>query len=401
MELLLGSAVLISLLALTVGSYARTRDALHPAPLNAGLWLVVMASYLLLPHNLQPLAGPALIFVLLAVAAFTFGGVAASHRATASGRPRRYEATWWRHALLLASLGGLPLFLLKAEALANSAPYTESSFINLRIALTGALDEMQTFGILGYLVPVSFTSTLVELAASRRRLFEWQGWLGFAASIAYALLSTGRTFIFLLVTALAMVAFLQKRARPAQIGMATLALFAAGFFGLGMLANKIGVDTPNIDSLAALDAVALYLLGGVAALDVSLLRDAPLDWGLNAFRTPLAVLQALGADVQVLPLVKEYVYVPLPTNVYTAVQPYAADFGAAGVLGFFGLFGGFQAGLHLRAREPGADPRVVIAAGLAAYPLLMQFFQDQYLSLLSTWITFALLVWPAFRPVRE
>lgn len=398
MDAALQYLMVFAMLAMGLAGIALSRDPLHPASLNAVVWTIVCAAYLLLPHGLRTLTEQTLTLVLISVAGFALGTTGAPRPVATEGR--RFEPTFWRHVLFLTAAAGMLPFLLRAQALAASAPYTESDYINLRIALIGALDDVQTFGLLGYLIPVSFASTLVELAASKRWLRSWRGWTSLSMSLVYAVLSSGRTYILLLVTALAFVAILQRRARPMQIAATALGLFAVAFFGLGMLANKIGEDTPNTEALAALDSLALYLLGGVAAMDVHLARSPSLEWGLNVFRTPLAVLQALGFNVPVTQLVKEYVYVPLPTNVYTVLLPYHADFGWPGVLLFSTLFGWLHGSLYQAARAITADPRAVIFAGLAVYPLLMQFFQDQYLSLLSTWVTFFLLVAPAFRRVR-
>ncbi|MBA4344760.1 MAG: hypothetical protein C0423_21675 [Methylibium sp.] len=391
--------LLATMAAIGLTSAVFTRDRLHPAPMHAVVWTVVCATYLLFPHRLRPLSPEVFMLIVLAVSSFSLAAVIhpAEPMTGVSTSPRRYRVTIWRELLFAVALLGFGPFLLKAQALAQSAPYTESDFINLRIALTGARDDAQTFGLLGYLIPVSFASTFVELASSKKRIFAWRGWISLLLSVVYALLSTGRTYFFLLVTALAFIALLQRRARLAQIAGTALLLFSLAFFGLGMLANKIGADTPNIDALSATDALMLYLLGGIAAFDLTLAAPPSLQWGLNAMRTPLAVLQALGADVTVVPLIKEYVNVPLPTNVYTALQPYHEDFGWLGIVGFYALCGQLHGRLYRAARRPDADPRLIIYASMAMYPLLLQFFQDQYLSLLSTWVTFALLIAPAFR----
>jgi oligosaccharide repeat unit polymerase len=375
------------------------RDRLHPAALHAGTWLVVCSIYLFTPHSMRQLSIDSLLCVLLAVISFSSSALLTSRLApgVAQAPQAAFALTPWREMLFIVPALGMPLFLLKAQALAQSTPYTESDFINLRIALTGVWEETQTYGVLGYLIPIAFASVFVELAASKGRRLNWRGWVSLILSCIYAVLSTGRTYLFLLVTTMAFIVLLQRRARLGQVALLALSLFSATFFGLGMLANKIGADTPNPDALEAFDALALYLLGGVAAFDVWLDMPNRLEWGLNALRTPLAVAQALGADVTVLPLVKEYVYIPLPTNVYTALQPYYSDFAWPGLLVFFAMFGSLHGWLYKRARQPGADPRNVIFASLAMYPLLLQFFQDQYLSLLSTWVTFCLLVIPAFR----
>lgn len=399
MDSLFHMLMLASLLLLILGSARLLGEWLHPAPAVATLWLVVLGSYLLLPHRLRPIASSTQLVVVMAVAAFAVGAMIASLQqrlVPAPARTVRWDSTWLRPLLFWVALLGMPLFLLKAQSLAASADYTESTYINLRIALTGELDDAQTFGPLGYLIPISFAAALVELAASRRRLYEPRGWLSLLLALAYAVMATGRTYVFLLVIAVFGVALLQGRARPGQIVLTALGAFAAAFFGLGSLANKIGVDIVNTEALSALDALSLYLLGSLAAFDITLAQSPWLDWGMNMFRSPLAVLSALGLNIEIPSLVKGYVYVPEPTNVYTVFLPYYQDFGWAGIALVFTFFGWLHSRLYRLARQT-RNPRWVILTALSFYPLLMQFFQDQYFNLLTTWVTFVLLVWPCFR----
>lgn len=380
-------------LALAVGTY--TRDALHPGTLLAGLWGGVGAAYLALPHAMRPISLETLLVVSVSVVAFVFGSLSVP-TGTPPDRSAEVHSTAVRRGIYWLALLGLPAFIWRGQAIAASADFTDSFLINLRIALTAELEDAQTYGLLGYLVTVSFASTLVELAASRRRLFEPRGWVAFAASLTYAMMATGRTYLFLLLIGLAFVALVQRRVRPATAAWVGLLMLAGVFFGLGVVFNKIGEDSPYIGALSAVDSLSLYLLGSLAALDLTLLHsNAPLDWGVNAFRSLLAVLRTAGADVEVVPLVKDYVFVPEPTNVFTVFMPYVQDFGLVGAPLFLAFFGWLHAGLYRAAK--GKDPRLVILYALSMYPLLMQFFQDQYFSLLATWVTLTVLVVASFR----
>lgn len=396
--------MVMAMLLLATGIARYTRDALHPGVLQVGLWGCVGLCYQLLPHGMRPLSPYTLLLVTLGCLAFALASLAvARHPRTASGiaLPAADRDAWGttlvRPLLFWVALLGLPLFLTKAVEIADSISLTESMLLNLRIALTGEDGDTQTYGLLAYLLPVSFTSTLVELAASRRRGFELKGWVALLVSLGYSVLSTGRTYLFVLFIALAFIALMQRRIRPAAMAWVGLALVGLLFFGMGWLFDKIGEDSPNTNALSALDAFSLYLLGSLAAFDLWLAAPPPLDWGLNVLRSPIAVLASLGLNIQVPALVKEYVYIPEPTNVYTVFLPYVTDFGLMGAIGAFAFFGWLQARLYRAART--GDPRMVILYALSMYPLLLQFFQDQYFSLLTTWVVFAVLVLASFRRV--
>jgi oligosaccharide repeat unit polymerase len=339
-----------------------------------------------------------LVLVTLAVACFALGS-GIPHLKREPARPpagATWETTAFRHVLLMLSLGGLPVFLMKAQELAASTPFTDYFFVNLRIALTGERSDAQTFGVLAYLLPVSTASALVELVSSSSRRPSLRAVIAIILAGVYAVMATGRTFVFLLLIPLGFLLVLQHRARIGRIVLGGVALAGLAFIGVGSLANKIGVDIANADALAAQDAVTLYLLGSLAAFDVVLEQAAPLQLGGNVFRSVLAVLASLGFDVSVPSLVKPYVYVPEPTNVYTVFLPYYEDFGWLGVAIAFILLGAMHAWLYRRANSAG-NPLWKVLYALSMYALLMQFFQDQYVSLLTTWVTFALLVLPCFR----
>ncbi len=397
MTVALQLAMLAGLLGLAVAVLRHTADPIHPAVLLAGLWSLVLGLYLLAPHALQAIGIATVLLVTAGSAAFVLGALAVGQSPQTATRAR-FTTTAMRPALFWLAVLGLPLYAMKAFELAESAAFTESMLINLRIALTGERDDVQTYGVLGYLVQVSFASTLVELAASRRRGFEARGWISLLVSLVYALLATGRTFVFVLIIGLVFVAVVQGRIARRHLIWAAVISLGVLFFGLGVLFNKIGEDSPNINALGALDALGLYLLGSLAALDQALAADMSLAWGLNSLRSFFAVLHSLGADVTVVSLVKEYVYVPEPTNVYTVFLPYVEDFGPAGAVLCMALLGWGHARLYCAAKS--LDPRFVILHALAVYALLMQFFQDQYFSLFTFWAVFVALVFPCFRPLH-
>lgn len=400
MELLSDLPLLLILLGITVLTSRWFGGLTQPAPLLAVQWFVVCGVALLLPHGLRPVTAPVLLLVLLAVCAFVGGALLAPRQSVAvSGYVScadGFKRTPLAHILLLLSLLGLPLFLQRAFDLADAAAYTESFYINLRIALTGELDDAQSFGLAGYLIPVAFSSALIELAISPKRWPSRRFWLAFALAMTYAVMATGRTFVFLLGIGLAFLCLHQGRLRPLQLLLVAAGFLGAAFIVLGWLANKIGVESQNIDSLAAGDALALYLLGSLTAMDLHMAEPLPWDWGANTFRSFLAIGQALGLSVEVPELVKPYVYIPQPTNVYTVFLPYWRDFGWTGVMVAFAFLGWAHAALNGAARRS-RDPRLQVLASLAMYPLLMQFFQDQYFSLLTTWVLFALLIGPSLR----
>jgi oligosaccharide repeat unit polymerase len=131
----------------------------------------------------------------------------------------------------------------------------------------------------------------------------------------------------------------------------------------------------------------VYVIGSLAAFDRLRHTTVTLAWGDNVFRTVWAVLYSIGFDTKPVPLLQPYIKTPVLTNVYTVYQPYFLDFsyvGAVLIQFFLGLLHG-----HIYRRAVRGSAFFVALYGLSLYPLVMQFFQDQYLNLLSTWVQFA------------
>lgn len=385
----------LSLIGLSLSTAWLRRDPGHPSVLVTALWGGLLTLFHLLPHSMYPISLGTTLLVVAGVVCFWLGCLVVPDAAVHAAQPRRWQSTWLRPALFWTSIAGLPVYCLRALDIADSAGVSELWFVNLRIALTLDTGEYLGYGVLAYLVPLAFTSTFVELAASRSRFLERRGWLVFLSSLVYAVLSSGRTYLVMLLFTIAFILLLQGRTSGRRMLGFGIAGVAVIFFGVGALANKIVADAADGASLTPLDSLALYIFSPLSAFDLALGADSSLQWGLNILRSPLAVLNALGLDATVVPLVKEFVFVPQPTNVYTVFLPYVRDFGAAGALLALALFGAIHTHLFVKAKSQ--DPRYVIGYSLSIYPLGMQFFQDQYFSLLTTWVLFGGLIALSFR----
>jgi oligosaccharide repeat unit polymerase len=389
MSLILAASLLVFAVALAEFK----RDALHPACLQSGLWGVVCLIYFTTPHSYRPVSLDTIVLIVGASLAFAIASLA--QPPVPIGADQHYETTFVRPLLFWLALLALPAFVMRGLAIAQTVEITDSTFINLRLALTKEDGDLQSYGVFAYLLPVACTSASVELAASRRHGFKLKFWIALAVAVCYSLSSAGRTAIFFLLIALSFIALLQRRVRPLQM----LSIFGVAgslvFIVIGMLLNKIGSDSPNANALGVLDAFALYLLSGLAAFDLSIHQPYALGLGSAVFRSVPAVLSALGFKVEVVSTIKEFVYVPEPTNVYTVFYPYAIDFGVAGVIAFLALLGWIHASLFRSARQ--GNPRSLVLYSMSMYPLFMQFFDDQYFSLLSMWINYAVLVVACFR----
>jgi oligosaccharide repeat unit polymerase len=171
------------------------------------------------------------------------------------------------------------------------------------------------------------------------------------------------------------------------------------FFGTVALRwhDWIGNVTQGITADYLWSNLRLYALAPLPAFDLFLHRGDALQYGANTFRTLMAVAAKLGLNAHPVPLVEEFVDIPGAGrwNTFTVYRPYYADFGLAGALGAMFVLGAAHGLIYRRARS--GDHFFIAIYALSLYPLLMQFFQDQYFSLMSLWIQALAVLWVSLR----
>ena len=115
-------------------------------------------------------------------------------------------------------------------------------------------------------------------------------------------------------------------------------------------------------------------------------------YGKYTFRFFYAVLNSLGFDVEVKSMVEPYVENLNGNvgNVYTIYKWYANDFGLVYAILMQFLVGILHGILYRNSYEKNDYFWIVINA-LFYYPLVMQFFMDEYVTLLSLWIQYAII----------
>lgn len=115
-------------------------------------------------------------------------------------------------------------------------------------------------------------------------------------------------------------------------------------------------------------------------------------YGGYTFSGILSFLSAIGLEINVPSRVSEYVLVGNDlTNVYTVLHYYAKDFGVLYSLFIQILIGVFHGFLYKKAvLKKNSSIFSIAIFSLFFYSLIMQFFVDQYMSLLSQWIQYAI-----------
>jgi len=371
------------------------RDMKNPAVINSMMWFSIVTLHKFLPHGLYQLESSALSVVFFSVLMFSVGVTLGQFLTKDVPFPDSTDELFPNERIVslyvLLSIICVPLLIKSAIALASHG-FTDNFFVNLRRALSDE-DNPQSFGVLSYVFNVAFLAFFLRLCNTEKSLKSSYIVIPAVLCLFYALLGTGRTFFFLLLVPAFFVVLLM---RPTVLGLKQIILFfgvlIAAFALMGTLLGKVGGEEKGL-----VDEFGLYLFGGMSAFQEILAEPQHLEYGAHTFRTPYAILAALGFDVKVTNLMQEYVFIPKPTNVYTVFQPYFLDFGLAYVFiaqFAFGLMHSYLYGFAKRKHIIG-----ILLYSLSMYALFMQWFQDQYLTLMSQWLQYLiLLLVPFFVP---
>ncbi|MFC4524468.1 O-antigen polymerase [Cupriavidus pinatubonensis] len=315
----------------------------------------------------------------------------------------------WRHGVIarktrcidlaqLVAIIALPLVYARATEIAGGeSVFTVLGYIQLRAAMT---EDGEGYGILAYLWVLSFVTTSVSIFLYRQsNLGFGRLWLSVAVSLCYCYLSTGRTYI-LFFLCLALVPLMNVGAIRMRGLLITLIVFIAlSVFVAGMTAKGISSDDGIVENIESfLESMKGYTIAPLLAFSRLVEWSPDLSWGENTFRLLISIQYALGiSTLAPVALMKGYAFVPDPTNVYTVYEVYFRDFSYFGVL-IPPVFLIMHYWLYRRARARGGVWIFYYSASV--YPLVMQFFQDQYFSLLSTWIQVWFWYWLLTTPHR-
>lgn len=371
-----------------------------PAQLNSCVWFFVSCVHFALVERVDALSWAAVGVMALGVFSFWLGArIAFGFRLNFSdfNREGKFSAAFVFLVFIFVIVG---LVGTVSKAL-DYAPYHSGAAIfgsggswygDLRENLI--LYHKGSFGFWGYFLNISYVVTVFFIISIRSRADCLLATFFFLISLGYAFIATGRTFLILLLV-VSLTALLARGVIKfgSAIGF-LLAATAAVFFISPLLSGRVG--------MSFIDYFLLYIGAGASNF----------DWGINGifeccsygeivFRSIFAILSKAGFDFRVVDLIQPVADTRLGGNVYTVFMPYYRDFGVVGVVIFMTFIGCFHSYVDRLSRL--GNPLAVLVNGILYYALLMQFFQDQYFSLLSQWVQMifwmSLLLW--IRPIRS
>ena len=194
---------------------------------------------------------------------------------------------------------------------------------------------------------------------------------------AFAIMEKGMLF-FLFITVLYVL--YQK----GIVKMRSIFLYSATLVIVFFIINSARSFTEDADpneEITFLDFFAIYVLSPSVAFE-QVTEDLTPQFGSHTFQTIYLFLNRFGGDYEMNTKLQEFVWVPLPTNVYTVFQPFFEDFKYKGVAIFAMVYGVFSGLVYRLARNGNSIGKCLYA--YVAYDLALQFFQENVMMSMVT-----------------
>jgi oligosaccharide repeat unit polymerase len=368
----------------------------NPFQIYFMIWFLVIFGFYFYNETYIRVSSEFLILIFVAkLFAFTlFFAVYTMHEERTESPPLLNISKDRDRLILLAQIAvtiALPFAYLKATTLSGGdSLFSVLGYIKLRLAFT---TEGESYGLLSYFPVLSYVVTSLTIFSYRQGSAHFVRLvISILVSFAYIFLSTGRTYVLLLMCLMVIPLVISRAIRLKGVLVSIFVLLCFFILIAGMTGKGISIDEgllENIDSLS--ENLRSYTIAPLLALSKLVASKPRLDWGENTFRFFISLQYALGlSNIQPVALIKEFTYVPDLTNVYTVYEVYFRDFSYSGIL-IPPLFLVGHYWLYRKALLFGGVWIFYYSASV--YPLVMQFFQDQYFSILSLWIQVAFWFW--------
>ena len=214
--------------------------------------------------------------------------------------------------------------------------------------------------------------------------------LAVISALTIAVVSTQRTSLFMLLIALTFAPSRGPLPSLKVFGILGSVLITA-FLGLGFIVGKVGSEDASLGEILTIgmESFLLYFLTPLSAFDSSAIWNNVAGDGGYSLRFFFSVFSRLGLySGEIKPLVMEFTWVPLPTNVYTFAYVSIADFGGFYLL-YHAIIGALLAAVF---SLPRAILSVRVLQGFCYYPLFMTLYQDQFITITSTWVQTLILI---------
>ena len=205
-------------------------------------------------------------------------------------------------------------------------------------------------------------------------------WIALSISLFCSILTTGRTFVLMLLSAVA-AAVMQKQRKDNLAGLLKVAVtpllvFILLFIGLIFISKDVSNYKGNTGAILN-NFILAYVVTPIPALDYVLTHSFEY---LHAVQHCFGFLDRfaslLGYKTETAQGLDYYIFVPLPTNVYTVYKFFITDYGFYGMLLILLFIGFLQTLVYYRAVAGGKIS--LLLSSILVYPAIFSIYDDAY-----------------------
>ena len=202
------------------------------------------------------------------------------------------------------------------------------------------------------------------------KISKWTIALIVAINLLLELSMMEKSGILIMVLSTLFVLYEKQTIKLRSIAITLLGIIVLFFF------FNISKESQNQDSMDFVDFLGIYVTSPIVAFE-KLRITITNGWGVNTFNDVFPYLRYFCIHLESINRLQDFVYVPVPTNVYTIMQPFYNDFGSMGVA-VFGILYGWAAGYVYRKFYDGSDTYKCIYTFLVEV-IIIQFYNENLL----------------------
>ena len=376
------SVMLVAFLALKVG------DVFAPWTITTTIWLAILVMFQFQGKLLYPLGSQFYGCLMLWVPIFCLSSLVTYFVMPDNGDPHERSASvpQFNHTvftvLYVISMVITPQYLyeiMKTVMMFDTA----DMLYNLRIL---AVHGDEKYGFLNYSYVLNQVLLVVALW-QYPKVPMWQLATIIIASLMSAFAIMEKGMVFFLFSGVLFTLYEKRVIRMRSIIMSAVSVVV--LFFLINVARDYREDANPDDAMSFLDFFGIYVLSPSVAFE-RVHEDLTPQFGSHTFHTVYLFLNRFGGQYEVKAALQEFVWVPLPTNVYTVFQPFFEDFKYKGVA-FFAMFYGLFSGWCYRLMRNGNGVGKCLYV-YVVYVLALQFFQENVMISIVNIIQFIFFV---------
>ncbi|EFC71508.1 O-antigen polymerase [Prevotella sp. oral taxon 299] len=354
-------------------------DLFAPWFLTTGIWFLILFLFLFAGKTLYPIKDQFYNCLYLWVPIFCFSSLITYYVFPQKEGNRIKDTITINHSLFNGLLILLtiiaPLYLYNILKIVMSYNIADLLY-NMRIY---NIEGEKNFGILNYTIIIGQVLLVIGLWMYPK-ITKTELSIIILANLINAFAIMGKTPILFIITTLVFVFYEKGYIKARSILMSAIPLFTFFF----IFTNARTEQSSTVDnSMTLLEFMGMYVLSPPVAFGY-ITENTNTQFGFSTFSAFYHFLNNWGfGPFDINPGIQEFVFVPVPTNVYTIFQPFFEDFGYKGVAFFAFIYGTITGFLYRMSNNGNSIAKCIYTYFVTN--LILQFFQENIiLSIIAT-----------------